>query len=207
MGRFMSPEGLGVVSLDKTVFGMQRKESQSLRDRDRKKVKKSRHTLPILEPLLDNRIIGIRQHLQLLQILVHRHQLPLLADLPPKLRYIRRLHLRDPFPLLLDLLQLDLPVCSEDLARFLEALVGQLLEGDVAGAGEGGAAPTGADGEEATGGEEVLFFAGVDCVGVEGRGWCGGRCGREGSFFVEERCGGNGSLGEEGGDVRGFGAS
>lgn len=95
--------------------------------------------------------------------------------------------------------ELDLAVGGEDLARFLETLVGELGEGDVTGAGYGSAATPGSNWELALGGEEVLFAAGVYCGGIEGR-WRGRRWflggGFEGRFRGEESGGGEGPIGE-----------
>ncbi len=62
---------------------------------------------------------------------------------------------------------------AQDFARFLEALVGELGEGDVGAGCEGGAAATGADGVLVLGGQEFLFHAGgVDEIGVVAVGRC-----------------------------------
>ena len=65
------------------------------------------------------------------------------------------------------MLELFLAVCGKDLARFLEALVGELLEGNVRGALEGGTAAARADGGTPGGCKEVLFLASGYEVGVQ----------------------------------------
>ena len=132
------------------------------------------HTHPILKSLLNNRIINIRPNLQLLQPLPQSLNnilplppplLPFLALPHPITSFLYRDYaLADPFYFL----NFALAVRGENLARFLEALVGQLGEGDLGGAGEGCAAPTRGDGVDAFGFEESTFAAGrVDQFGVE----------------------------------------
>jgi len=88
-------------------------------------------TIIILELLLHNWVIDIRVDLEFLQMLRHAVYPPLLT------MFILRLHRCSldpiqPGSLHLDLLQLFLAIRLQDLSRFLEALVWELLEWDLA---------------------------------------------------------------------------
>lgn len=128
------------------------------------------NTMAVFKPLLDQWIVDIGQNLQMLQVQMHRRQSPLFRNLPALLlsRLIRKLG--NAFPLLFNLSELLGAVGCEDLTCFLEALVGELLEGDVGGGLESGSASTGADWLDASGEKLPFFFASGDKVGVKGRG-------------------------------------
>lgn len=88
-----------------------------------------RLTSSILMYPLDGRIVDVCQYLELVEILLHAYDAPLL------LRFVLRGDLLDPessqpFPLLLYLGHFELSVGHEVLSRFLEALIRLLFEGD-----------------------------------------------------------------------------
>ncbi len=123
----------------------------------------------------------------MLQKPLHPHQLAPLRELAPQIARRHVLPERDPPAHFRDLGQFPRAVFGEDGARFLEALVGHLFEGDVVGGEDGGAAAAGADGVDAGAEELALFEGGGDGVGVEvwWRGWGGGGgcCWFEGFIF------------------------
>ena len=92
-------------------------------------------------PLLNDGIINIRQNLLLLQILPQYplNVLPLLPTLLPLALLshpiAHRLHLSYSLPYSFYLLDFFLAIGGEDFARFLEALVRELSEGDFGGGG------------------------------------------------------------------------
>lgn len=86
-------------------------------------------TSSILMYPLDGRIVDVCQYFELVEILLHAYDAALL------LRFVLRSDLLDPessqpFPLLLYLGHLLLPVGHEVLSRFLEALIRLLFEGN-----------------------------------------------------------------------------
>ena len=91
-------------------------------------------TLTVFEPLLNHRIVDICQNLQVLQMHVHCRQSSLFHLLPALLLRQLLRNLGNAFPLLFYLGELLGAVGSKDFARFLKALVGELLKGD-AGSG------------------------------------------------------------------------
>lgn len=109
----------------------------------------------------------------MLQVHMHCDQSPLFRILPALLlsRLVRALG--NAFSLLFNLSEFLGPVRRKDFACFLEALVGELLKGDVGRGLERGAAATRADRSDASGEKLPFFFASGDKVGVKGMG--GGR--------------------------------
>lgn len=96
------------------------------------------HTQAVLESLLDNGIVGVGENLELVDMSPQTSQLDIL-HLLSALNFIGILLLEESnlFHLLCDLGQFLLPVCGQNLACFLESLVGQVFKGKVAGGANG----------------------------------------------------------------------
>ena len=90
-----------------------------------------RCTLTVFKPLLYNRIIDIGQDLQLVQVFLHTDELPLLGCFATAFRWVEVSSSSDSLTLDFYLLELFGSVCFDDLEGFLEALVWEVLEGDV----------------------------------------------------------------------------
>jgi hypothetical protein len=89
------------------------------------------HTLTVLEFPLNQRVIDIGVNLEPLQVQLHRLQAGLPRVLASSLLRRQSLNPRNPLPHLLNFLQFFCPVGKQNPSRFLETLVGQLLEGEV----------------------------------------------------------------------------
>jgi hypothetical protein len=125
------------------------------------------HTQPVLEALLDQRIVNVGQDLELLHRPPQARQLRLLHLLAAlDLRRVLGLERRNLVQLLPDLGHLLLPVRREDGPGLLERLVGQLLKGDGGRGAQGDAPPARADGHLARL-DQGGFKLGEDAVGVE----------------------------------------
>lgn len=88
-------------------------------------------TIPVLKSSLDIGIIDVRQNLQVLKLGEHAPQPPLLVHLASgKGVWVSLPETCDPVSLRLNLLKLLCSVGDEDLSCFLEALVGEFIEGN-----------------------------------------------------------------------------
>lgn len=127
-----------------------------------------KHTKAVFKLALHNRIINVRQNLQLLNMLPQARQSQLLHPLAPlQLARIQRLQPLNLGQLRAYRLDLLLPIGADDGPRLLEALVGELLEGHVGAGAKRGAAAARADGGFAGFGEFSLGAAAEDGVRVE----------------------------------------
>ena len=115
-------------------------------------------THSIFKLLFNQWIVDIRKNLQILNPLPHTRNLHLMRERILRF-YFLRLQIGNLLLHSLDLVDLFGAVCLQNLARFLEALVGELVEGDPAGAGESRSAASRAD-ESFTLGDGDAFASG-----------------------------------------------
>lgn len=94
-------------------------------------------TVSIFESLLDQRVIDIGQDLGGLQLRPHAPQASVLSLLIPICDRHNVKELINAVPVSLNHFELLSTVFLEELSGFLEALVGQLFEGDILARGDG----------------------------------------------------------------------